>query len=98
MPAEPGAADCPQGLSWSWQLDFGALMAAVNGTPPPGASSAGRSGTAPADRSGASACGTAPAASLWQCPGLIGPGVLRHGPGGRCPGGRARWRRRRTPG
>ena len=45
MPAEPGGAGCPQGLSWSWQLDFGALMAAVNGTPPPGAAP---SGSAPA--------------------------------------------------
>ena len=35
MPAESGGAGCPQGLSWSWQLDFGALMAALNGTAPP---------------------------------------------------------------
>src|ERR1700729_1567044 len=36
----------PQGLSWSWQLDFGALMAALNGTAP---SASAPSGQAPAD-------------------------------------------------
>ena len=46
MPAESGGAGYPQGLSWSWQLDFGALMAAVNGTAP---SASAPSGQAPAD-------------------------------------------------
>ena len=59
MPAEPSGADLAQGLSWSWQLDFGALMAAMNGTAPPSAPSAGRSGAVPAGRSDASRCGTA---------------------------------------
>ncbi len=63
MPAEPGGAGRPQGLSWSWQLDFGALMAAVNGTAPPGAPSAGRSGTTRPGLSGGSLAGTAPASS-----------------------------------
>ncbi len=69
MPAEPGAAGCPQGLSWSWQLDFGALMAAVNGTPPPGA--------AP--------CGSAPAGSIGHHAlrhGPARPTSFWHGPGG----------------
>jgi hypothetical protein len=45
VPAESGGAGCPQGLSWSWQLDFGALMAALNGTLPPGLSGASPCGT-----------------------------------------------------
>jgi hypothetical protein len=38
MPADTGDADgagVPQGLSWSYEMDFGALIAAITGTDPP---------------------------------------------------------------
>ena len=79
MPAEPGGAGRPQGLSWSWQLDFGALMAAVNGTAPP------RATQLAAPR----------VSLLRGPARLTGHGVRRHGPGGQCSGGRARRRCRR---
>jgi hypothetical protein len=50
MPAEAadagnaGGAGAPQGLSWSWELDFGALLAALTGTDPPDADSPGVGG------------------------------------------------------
>ena len=42
MPEQMTDAGAPQGLSWSWQLDFDALMAAIAGAGPslPGASAA----------------------------------------------------------
>ena len=63
MLAESGGAGLPQGLSWSWQLDFGALMAAVNGTTPPGPPPSGPppSGSAPAGSPGPASCGAVPA-------------------------------------
>ena len=47
MPGGMTDAGAPQGLSWSWELDFAALMAAIAGAGPslPGASAAGSSGT-----------------------------------------------------
>ena len=47
MPEEVTDAGAPQGLSWSWELDFDALMAAIAGADPslPGASGADSSGT-----------------------------------------------------
>ena len=63
MPAESGGEGLPQGLSWSWQLDFGALLAALNGAAPAGASLAGRSGQAPAGLSGAPPSGPPPSGS-----------------------------------
>src|SRR6266567_1550175 len=47
MPEEVTDAGAPQGLSWSWELDFDALMAASAGADPslPGASGADSSGT-----------------------------------------------------
>ena len=38
VPADMRDADgvgTPQGLSWSYQMDFGALIAAITGTDPP---------------------------------------------------------------
>src|ERR1022692_3436282 len=40
MPADNGDAEgagAPQGLSWSYEMDFGALIAAITGAGPPGA-------------------------------------------------------------
>src|ERR1017187_10002136 len=63
MPAEAqdagnaGGAGAPQGLSWSWELDFGALIAALAGTDPADADSSG-SGPSTGDPSGAGGSAT----------------------------------------
>ncbi len=76
MPAGAGDADgagAPQGLSWSYEMDFGALIAAITGAGPPdpdapsgdarkaGPSSSGRSAAAPAAGPSAEADAAVPA-------------------------------------
>ena len=65
MPADPGDAEgagAPQGLSWSYEMDFGALIAAITGADPPdpdapsaGLQSAGRPDAAPSSAAPSSA-------------------------------------------
>ena len=41
MPEEGNGAGAPQGLSWSWELDFDTLMAAIADAGPSGTASPG---------------------------------------------------------
>ena len=64
MPADPGDAEgagAPQGLSWSYEMDFGALIAAITGAgpPDPDAPSAGPRSAGPPD---------APSCPAFRCP------------------------------
>jgi Domain of unknown function (DUF222) len=68
MPADPADAGdaedvdgegAPQGLSWSYELDFGALIAALAGVDPPGAADTDAANAADAaDAAGGSGAGT----------------------------------------
>ncbi len=55
--ADAEGADSPQGLSWSYEMDFGALIAAITGADPPDAdaSSAGTRSAGPQDAAPSSA-------------------------------------------
>ncbi len=76
MPADPGdaqGAGAPQGLSWSYEMDFGALIAAITGADPPDpdAPSAGPQSAGPPDAAPSSAAppSAAPSSATGPSPG-----------------------------